>query len=199
MDAVVYDIHPALTFPPDYPYAPRQAIHPQLSGQIRLRGQLKHLFFRTPPFSWFTFHTPAPAQYFVPQRFGMSAILGIMTALALLFGGLKLLDAHEVVYLFFGLQAIVICVAQMFSGNSPRFASAAAGAVLAPLFSLELLEAADIRLHVRGWERVIVAVILAVPAVPMGAFLGYLTGTCAAGVFLVMESLERYWSERRAL
>ena len=55
-------------------------------------------------------------------------------------------------------------------------------AVMSPLFALELLEAADINLHVRGWERVIAMAVLAIPAVPIGAFLGYLTGTCAAGV-----------------
>ena len=33
--------------------------------------------------------------------------------------------------------------------------------------------------------------------VPIGAFLGYLTGTCAAGIFLVMDALEPYLQGRR--
>jgi hypothetical protein len=34
--------------------------------------------------------------------------------------------------------------------------------------------------------------------VPIGAFLGYLTGTCAAGIFLIMDYLEPYlqWQGR---
>ncbi len=77
---------------------------------------------------------PAPAQYVVPRTFGMSAILGIMTALAVLFGGFRIYDAHPVLYLFFGVQALVICMAQMFYGQTPRFASAASGGVVLPIF-----------------------------------------------------------------
>jgi hypothetical protein len=199
VDAFVYDIHPALTFPTEYPYGPRPPMGPHSSGQQTWRGQLVRFMHQTPLLAWLTFRSPTPAQYYVPQRFGMSAILGIMTAMALLFGGLQFLNADGVVYLFFGLQAIVICVVQMFSGKSPRLASAATGAILAPLFSLHLLEAADIRVHVRGWDRVFAMIVLAIPGVPIGAFLGYLTGTCAAGVFLVMETLERYWRIWRAI
>jgi hypothetical protein len=196
IDAVVYDVHPALTFPPDYPYAPRP---PGSSSLIAAQKQRPAPGIQRWLTSWLGFQAPGRPQYYVPQRFGMSAIFGIMTALALLFGGLHSLDAAAVVYLFFGLQAVVICLAQMFSSNWPRLASSIAGAVLAPLFAVELLEAADIHLHAYGWERVFIAVVLAIPAVPIGAFLGYLTGTCAAGVFLVMELLENHFSSRRAV
>jgi len=199
IDAYVYDIHPALSFPMEYPYGPRLPTDPNSKGHTTWRGQLARFMQQTPLLAWLTLRSPAPAQYYVPQRFGMSAILGIMTAMALLFGGLQFLNADGVVYLFFGLQAIVICIVQMFSGKSPRLASAATGALLAPLFSLHLLEAADIRVHVRGWDRVFAMIVLAIPGVPIGAFLGYLTGTCAAGVFLVMETLERYWRAWQAI
>src|SRR5262245_38943095 len=69
------------------------------------------------PPSMFQFGQPAPAQYVVPSRFGMSGILGIVTALAVLFGGFRIYNADPVMYLFFGVQAIVICVAQMFYGK----------------------------------------------------------------------------------
>src|SRR6266513_1959139 len=70
LDAVVYDVHPAFVVRPEDIYRP-------------------------PPL--FSIQTE-PARYKVPQRFGMSAILGIMTALALLFGGFRLLNAEPVVY-----------------------------------------------------------------------------------------------------
>src|SRR5262245_53017867 len=77
MDTIVYDVHPAFEVQPEDIHRP------------------------TPLFSLQT----EPAKYKVPQRFGMSAILGIVTALALLFGGFRILNAEPVVYLFFGIQS----------------------------------------------------------------------------------------------
>src|SRR5262245_27533373 len=88
--------------------------------------------YRPPPI--FRFDPPVPAQYVVPKRFGMSAIIGIITALAVLFGGFRIYDADPGLYLFFGVQAIVICLAQMFYGKTPRAASAITGAIFLPLF-----------------------------------------------------------------
>src|SRR5438067_11620588 len=102
LDALVYDVHPAFVVRPEDIYRP-------------------------PPL--FSIQTE-PARYKVPQRFGMSAILGIMTALALLFGGFRLLNAEPVVYLFFGIQSLVICLVQMFNTRAPRAASATAGAIM---------------------------------------------------------------------
>jgi hypothetical protein len=138
----------------------------------------------------FTYHAPAPAQYMVPRRFGMSAILGIMTALAILFGCFRMLNAEPVVYLFFGMQTLVICFAQMLNSRTPRLASSIAGAVLAPIFVLPLFFLRN--LSMEDFERVIFAGISLLLLVPLGAFLGYLTGTCAAGIFLVMDYLEPY-------
>src|SRR5438876_7933636 len=113
LDAIVYDVHPAFVVRPEDLY-------------------------RSPPL--FSFQTE-PAQYKVPQRFGMSAILGIMTALAILFGGFRLMNAPPVVYLFFGIQSLVICLVQMFNGKMPRAASVIAGAIMAPFFAVRLIEA----------------------------------------------------------
>src|SRR5439155_26239308 len=104
VDAIVYDVHPAFVVRPEDLY-------------------------RQPPL--FSFQTE-PAQYKVPQRFDMSAILGIMTALAILFGGFRLMNAPPVVYLFFGIQSVVICLFQMFNCKMPRAASVIAGAITAP-------------------------------------------------------------------
>jgi hypothetical protein len=135
----------------------------------------------------FTYHAPAPAQYMVPRRFGMSAILGIMTALAILFGCFRMLNAEPVVYLFFGMQTLVICFVQMLNGKTPRLASSIAGAVLVPLFLMLFMIMSG-----RRWDigRMMFVTISLAFAIPVGAFLGYLTGTCAAGIFLVMDYLE---------
>jgi hypothetical protein len=182
IDAIVEEQTPE----PDYPYAAR--IHPmQLPEPVPAPSPAFRVGF-------LHFQPPTPAQYMVPRRFGMSAILGIMTALALLFGGFRLLNAPPGVYLFFGLQTLVICFAQMLNGKSPRLASSVAGAVLAPLFVPALL-AGDMRLS--GKEKLIFMIFLMAFSVPVGAFLGYLTGTCAAGIFLVMDYLEPYLQWQR--
>jgi len=155
------------------PYAPSQARHEPATGLAAL----------------FTYHAPAPAQYMVPRRFGMSAIFGIMTALAILFGCFRMLNAEPVVYLFFGMQTLVICFVQMLNGKTPRLASSIAGAILVPLFLLPMFFMSG-----RHWnpERMVFVTISLAFAIPTGAFLGYLTGTCAAGIFLVMDYLEPY-------
>jgi len=181
VDAIVYEVHPALVRKPVYPYGPPVDLD-QMHGENP---------FRVLPSPLFSFAATQPAKYKVPQRFGMSAILGIMTALALLFGGLRLLDAEPIVYLFFGMQALAICVVQMFHGQSPRFASTVAGAIILPVFVMFAV----------GFSRfgppVLAVVCMMVMCVPVGAFTGYLTGTCAAGIFLVMDALEPYLQGQR--
>jgi hypothetical protein len=133
----------------------------------------------------FRFDPPTPAQYTVPRTFGMSAILGIMTALAVLFAGFRIYDAHPVLYLFFGVQVLVICIAQMLYGKTPRFASAASGSLLMPIFLIGWIAFWD-RRSSDG------ALCLLLISVPLGAGLGYITGTMAAGVFLVMDAAEKF-------
>jgi hypothetical protein len=142
------------------------------------------------PTRGWTFKAPEPAQYVVPRTFGMSAILGIITALAILFGGFHFYEAHPLLYLFFGVQAIMICIAQMLYGKTPRAASAITGGLLLPVFVL-----ASVGLFSRG--RVEGALCLMIVSVPTGAFFGYITGTMAAGIFLVMDSVERFLTSRR--
>lgn len=185
IDAIVYDVHPALAPRPqprnryEYPYG---APAPTASAlEVRSRD-----VYKPPAFFNFDFEE-APAQYVVPKRFGLSAILGIMTALAILFGAMHWLDAMPVWYLFFGAQSIVICIVQMFHGQSPRKASAIAGAIMGPLFMLGSA-------WLTAWYNSNAAGLLCLTLmmVPCGAFLGYLNGTCAAGIFLVMDKLEQY-------
>ncbi len=182
IEAVVYDMHPALAprnWAADYPYG-----SPQAGGDNPFQVRPQDIY-RPPPIFNFEFHPPKPAEYVVPQRFGMSAILGITTALAILFGAMHWLSAEPGWYLFLGAQSIIICLVQMFHGKAPRQASAVAGAIIAPLFVLGAawfskdLDAAA-------------ALCFMVASVPFGAFIGYLNGTCAAGIFLVMDKAEKY-------
>src|SRR5688572_22961273 len=130
LNALVYDVHPALVpQAASYPYA----YAPPAENPFQERPEDA---YRPPPLFSFDFRPPPGPQYVVPQRFGLSAILGIMTALALLFGIMRWLEADPGWYLFLGAQSIVICLVQMFHGRTPRFASAVAGAILAPLFVL---------------------------------------------------------------
>jgi hypothetical protein len=129
----------------------------------------------------------------VPRRFGMSGILGMMTALALLFGLLRHLDAHPATYLFFGLLGLVTGIAQMLNNARPRVASVVAGAILVPLF----FGVVSLR---EPFGPQFVALVCLMPFwCAFGAFLGYAMGTLAAGVFLLMDRLEQWWTDRRGV
>lgn len=175
LDATVIDVHPAL-LAANYPY--------QSAGENPF-GPPRKDTGASP--NWFAqFEAPPPAQYVVPQRFGMSAIIGITTALAVLFGCFHWSGAYPQVYLFFGVQSIVICLVQMFYGKTPRAASVIAGAIVAPSFAMITPWLTEVEIE-RGE-----VLCMMIAGVPIGAFLGYLTGTCAAGVFLIMDKLEPY-------
>jgi hypothetical protein len=219
LDAIVFDTHPALAgkgssapsdaagespfapravdaFYSDYPYADQSLSRPaeQMASEpagSSFQVQIEDLY-RPPP----TFVLPSfvsKADYVVPQRFGLSAIFGITTALAFLFGCMHWLESPPGVYLFLGLQSVVICLVQMFHGKTPRIASAAAGAVIAVVFVV-----GSMWLFGRRSPHPLEMFVLVVLSIPIGGFLGYLTGTCAAGVFLIMDKLEPYLQGERA-
>jgi hypothetical protein len=73
----------------------------------------------------------------------------------------------------------------MLYGHTPRFASAASGGVLLPIFLIGWVVFWDSRMA-RG------ALCLFIISVPVGIFLGYITGTMAAGIFLVMDAAEKF-------
>jgi len=184
IDAIVYEVHPALVPrrpAAGYPYGPPS------ESPFQVRPQDIYRPPAVPALLNFDI-AEAHADYVVPQRFGLSAILGMTTALAILFGCMRWLDTEPAWYLFYGTQSIVICIVQMFQGKSPRRASAIAGAIMGPLFLLGT-----------AWfvwsDQVAAGTVLCmtVMMVPCGAFLGYLNGTCAAGIFLVMDKLEQYF------
>ena len=85
-------------------------------------------------------------------------------------------------YTFFAIESLAICLAQMLSDKAPRIASVVAGAVILPLFSLDggelQRESPSTRRAWSAWRSA---------SFPLAHLLGYLTGTCAAGVFLGHE------------
>ena len=125
--------------------------------------------------------------YHVPKRFGVSAILGITTVLAILFGLLRSTGAPLISYWYFALLSLFICIAQMRFGEVPRQVSIIAGALLLPVFVIGTALYEDESLHNDG-----VAILLV--SIFDGAFFGYLTGTCLGGVFLLMDLLEKFWT-----
>jgi len=133
---------------------------------------------------FFKMATPREASYVVPRRFGLSALLALMTALALLFGWFHSVRAHPVIYLFAASQITAICLVQIFFGKSPRGASAATGAILWPLFAFLMMSSRSIPFGVQA--------ILVVGFVGFGALIGYCIGALAAGFFLVMDMVEQY-------
>jgi len=190
MDAIVHEVYPAF-LPPEYPYAPRANLPranseplslPNWDGLLGGLGRATDNYFAA---------LNRPPDFVVPKTFGMSAILGIMTALAVVFACLRWLDVWPVFYFFYSALALVICMAQMFYGKTPRLASIVAGAILLPVFTLGAALFDD--------DPSPAYVCVIVGFVPFGAFMGYLTGTCAAGVFLVMDYLEPYLQGRGIL
>jgi hypothetical protein len=190
MDAMVYDQHPAMQAAVEagYPYGPRgrlpPAQHEPLFAANGTASALAAVDLVVKAMEGYWAALQSPPDFVVPKTFGMSAILGLMTVLALLFACLRWLDSYPVFYFFFSVQAITICLAQMFYGKTPRVASIVAGAIILPLFTI-----------VAGFFSArsnLAMVCLAIGFIPLGALLGYLTGTCAAGIFLVMEYLEPY-------
>jgi protein-S-isoprenylcysteine O-methyltransferase Ste14 len=123
-------------------------------------------------------------QYTVPKRFGMAAIVALLTVFALLFGILKYFDAPPIIYLFVASEITAICLVQIFFGEAPRFGSVFIGALLLPFWvSLTFGNGPSYMPHE-------VVFSLYVFMFLFGGLLGYCIGALAAGFFLLMDALE---------
>jgi hypothetical protein len=124
----------------------------------------------------------------VPRRFGVGTILVITTAFGLLLSLLQALGAPVGVVVFVVAFVSLIGVGQMllFDGTQPRRAS-----LLAGLIGLPLLLGLTIGFFVphRGRNNEIVCPICA--AIIFGPPSGYLAGGIVAGVFLIMDAIEK--------
>lgn len=127
------------------------------------------------------------AQYTVPRRFGLSSVLALTTAFAILFGILNFWKAPPVVYLFVATQIAAVCIVQILFGSAARIGSAFTGAVLLPFWTAMSLDPHQLNqlslVEIAFWFVLITL---------FGALLGYCTGGLAAGFFLVTDLLEPY-------
>src|SRR5687767_8835293 len=83
VDAVVYDVHPALVCGHDYPYGPSatgSTAGTESGGQHEFVQAVDRVLSMAAAF--FRRYS-RPPDFAVPKRFGLSAILGITTALAI--------------------------------------------------------------------------------------------------------------------
>jgi hypothetical protein len=135
------------------------------------------------------------AHYQVPQRFGLTAIIALLTALSVLFGGLNLLHSYfpfpREVYFFAASQVVAVCIAQMVFGSAPRIVSAMAGAALLPAFL-----AIYLFLNGESMSDAQLAVLIFV-CVIFGGLIGYCIGAAAAGFFLATDWLESWFAKKR--
>lgn len=135
-----------------------------------------------------------PTQYVVPKRFGLSAIIGLVTMFAVMFGAINLLQAQitefdlsPTMHLFFGLELMIIWIGQMQFGQAPRRISTLVGAILLPVFvyfSVNLPAAAN-------WTLILVVLFF------LGGLIGYCLGAVAAGLFLVIDWIGSYLPSSR--
>ena len=130
-------------------------------------------------------------QYQVPSRFGLTAIMGLLTVLAIIFGSLKAAEAPAIIYLFIGSEIVAICLVQILVGSAPRGGSTLIGAILLPLWVYATLDQPQVA--AATGDVLLAAMIrltLFLLLVSFGALMGYCIGTLAAGFFLMMDLLE---------
>jgi protein-S-isoprenylcysteine O-methyltransferase Ste14 len=135
------------------------------------------------------------ARYQVPKRFGMTAIMALLTALSLVFGGLNLLQYFIGVprefYFFAAAQILAVCVAQMVFGSAPRMVSAFVGAALLPTFLAIHLAISDAKLHRYAFSMILIL------STFLGGLIGYCIGAVAAGFFLFADWFENWFSKSK--
>ena len=136
----------------------------------------------------------------VPRRFGMGPLMVMVTMYAVLFAALKGLApafdglaAPSSLFIIVGVLVSGVGLGQMvlFGGRYPRAASIWVGVFLFPVLLLAVgLAGGD--LSPDGMTCIIVV------APFLGALFGYLAGGLSAGVFLVLEYVEKRRAERQS-
>ncbi len=131
-----------------------------------------------------------PNVFSVPRRFDLATVLVAMSAFAILFAGLLLLNAPPSVLAFLGGFLAVVAAAQWIGNkwNRPRTASIVAGILI--YWVAGVAEAYFLPTPRMRFPQLIV--ILFVSGTISGALAGYLGGALVGGVFLVSHYL-REW------
>jgi hypothetical protein len=138
---------------------------------------------------------PGPVPYGVPRRFGVGTIMVVTAAFAGLLALMRLLEISPFLVGFWVIFISIVGVGQavLFQGLQPRKASTVTGAAGLPLLVLVALLreiASRDNSSADGFACVLFG------AVPVGAFFGYLAGGVAAGVFLVMDAVDKALAKR---
>jgi hypothetical protein len=127
---------------------------------------------------------PAQRQYKVPVRFGMAAIVALLTTFGVVFGVLKYIEAPPEVYLFVASEIAAVCLVQIMFGSMPRGASILTGAVLLPFWMTIYLRSPP------NWMTPGMVAMCYLFCFVFGGLLGYCLGALAAGFFLVMDLVD---------
>lgn len=136
-----------------------------------------------------------PAPFGVPRRFGIGTLLVVTAAYGALLALLRAMDWHRgVIAVFVGFISL-IGLGQMllFRAGRPRKASIVTGAVCFPIVQLFFF----LPLAVRSWDHAGTELLLLLYSTLFGAAAGYLAGCVVAGVFLIMDAVERTIGDKR--
>lgn len=130
----------------------------------------------------------SPDVYSAPRRYDLATMLVMTTAFALLFAGMKLMDAHIGVFLYLAGLIVVIGVAQSLLSDvfCPRKISIAVG------IAYSIVGVVVIVLVFQGSRRFSGPDLLLVLTVISGPAQGYLGGALVAGTFLIADSLRGF-------
>ena len=135
---------------------------------------------------------PIEREYRVPRRFGVGTILVVTALFAALCGVIKWTAASPLDLVIYSSFVIVVGGAQMILERSPRLGSILAGTIFLPIallaaFMMEQSQSAS------GGGRFIPELDAALVfwILASGAMLGYLGGTVLAGLFLVLDKIQR--------
>jgi hypothetical protein len=137
-----------------------------------------------------------PIPYSVPRRFGVGTIMVVTAAFAGMLTILRWLGTPPLVVGFCVVFISLVGVGQavLFRGRQPRKASLICGAVCLPLMTLATVIPAIRSPGNYGAPNDVCCGLVA--AVIFGSGCGYVAGGLAAGVFLVMDSIEKSLASR---
>ncbi|MCA9247020.1 MAG: hypothetical protein KDA42_07895 [Planctomycetales bacterium] len=135
---------------------------------------------------------PPPTIYSAPRRFDIATIMVVTIAYAVLFSGLRLLNAapHILAAATFFVSVVGLAQSLLYGGKHPRVASIHAGiaSMLVLLaFFFFTLDAPVVCFLVSGFLFVI----------PGGAAFGYIAGVLVGSVFMIADWVRR-WSSSKA-
>ncbi len=131
--------------------------------------------------------------YSVPRRFGLGTIFVVTTLFAVLFGILTGIGVPGEFILILAGFLTIIGFAQMllFGGKHPRLASVETGMILTPIIVIAEMFYYDFPFGSEPFEIIVNSVRMIQFGIALGMINGYTGGGVVAGVFLIMDHVER--------